>query len=196
MAQTTRRSRSQPQGFRQCTLRALHQPSVSRCETFCINGSMCCQALSDKHDANHSYAFVPVGGEGRHSFTPKLTSKKPNAGVCIHLLALLCFPLLRHRLRPRRTRGGRSFLERREIPLREKKKTHQTWCRFLASCATESLPGLFVLLCFMVVDLSSSSFNMWSNFCLLLSSSSPPAPSQRLWVIGRLIWISPHLGSK
>lgn len=88
MAQTTRRSRSQPQGFRRCALRALHQPFVSRCETFCINGSMCCQALSDKHGANHSYAFVPV--EGRKGQLHSKVNFQKNQTLGFAFICWLC----------------------------------------------------------------------------------------------------------
>lgn len=105
VAQTTRRSRSQPPHFRQRAACA-RRPGrgavsavcvVSRCETARINErANTLSGPSDKCVANHSYAFVPDGAVNRRRGKRQLPNyfESENARVGIHVLALLCFLLL------------------------------------------------------------------------------------------------------
>lgn len=100
VAQTTRRSRSQPPHFRQRAACA-RRPGrgavsavcvcVSRCETARINErANTLSGPSDKCGADHSYAFVPdgaVNGEGRDGF--QMTLKAKTLGLAF-MLWLCC----------------------------------------------------------------------------------------------------------
>lgn len=122
MAPTTRRSRKPASGFRpmcsRCTEDVVVGCLCALCQLFasCLGekqlagpkGLICCQALSDTSEPQLCFLFT-----GCNTFS---------AAVCIHLRALLCLPLVRHQLRPRRTRGRRffwnaaKFLSRRRKP--------------------------------------------------------------------------------